>query len=96
MLFPTVLCDLIFSYCDTTILDDWVDEKKLDFESLSINHHPWAIEQLKENMREARAEGVENKIVWWGLSENPHHWAIEQMKENKDKRINEVLLSLKW
>ena len=37
MLFPSVLCDLIFSYCDKTVLDDWAYQKKLDFKDKRIN-----------------------------------------------------------
>ena len=85
MLFPSVLCDLIFSYCDKTVLDDFIDEKKLDWGCLSANPHPWAIEQLKANLREAQAFGDDEKINWWELSRNPHPWAIEQLKNDRDK-----------
>jgi len=56
------------------VLKDWVQKKKLDWDSLSSN--PNAIELLKEN---------QDKINWKNLSENPNPEAIELLKENLDE-----------
>ena len=71
-MFPVDVINIIVEYAFEYELLDWVDEKNLDWSSLSLNSN--AINLIKKNL---------DKVDWKYLSKNPN--AIHRLEQNLDK-----------